>query len=82
MVFTHIDATGLKLRVFSLSGTRIDRRSVFGLWWPPDTPAYDMMQGTGRLPATCPQCLSPPASPEQARLHRGHCGQVAGRYFA
>ena len=27
---------GVKLRVSILSGTRIDRRSVFGLYWPPD----------------------------------------------
>ena len=43
-----------------------------------DTPAYDIMQRTRRLPAN----PSPPASTEQASLRRGHCGKVAGRYFA
>jgi len=38
--------TGLKLRVYSLLGTKIDRRSVFGLYWLPDWQRIYSAQGT------------------------------------
>lgn len=53
--------TGLRLRGYSLSGKRIDQRSVFGPWWPIDwqrilppapLPAYSSYRPEGRAYAS------------------------------
>ena len=44
--FCRKRGTGLKLRVSILSGTRIDQRSVFGLYWPPDWQRICSARGT------------------------------------